>query len=348
MAFPRFSPPHLKPPVTVGGLMRQVLYALIPGTLVLVGAFGWGVIWNMVLATGTAVASEALMLRLRHRPVRHFLADYSAVVTGVLIGLALPPLAPWWLPIVGTAFAMVFAKHLYGGLGYNPFNPAMVAYVVLLVSFPRLMTQWSAPITVAAERLGPWPSLVFTVTRELPAGVGLDAITGATPLDAVRTGLSNARTLPEIRSAPIFGLIGGKGWVWANLAFLGGGIYLMAWRVIGWRIPVGVLTGIAVPAAIYWMLDPTTHPGMLFHLLSGASMIGAFFIATDPVSAATTPRGRLYYGLGIGTITWIIRTFGGYPDAIAFAVLLMNMTAPLLDQYTRPRVYGHDSRRGEP
>lgn len=325
--------------------MRQVLYALIPGALVLVWAFGWGVIWNILLATTTAIASEAAMLRLRQRPVRRFLGDYSAAVTGVLIGLALPPLAPWWLPVVGTAFAMVFAKHLYGGLGYNPFNPAMVAYVVLLVSFPRLMTQWSAPITIAEARLGPWASLVFTVTRELPAGMALDAVTGATPLDTVRTGLAQARTLPEIRSAPLFTVMGGKGWLLANLAFLAGGIYLLVRRVIGWRIPLGVLAGIAIPSAIHWLGDPTTHPGMLFHLLSGASMIGAFFIATDPVSAATTPAGRLYYGLGIGAITWVIRTYGGYPDAIAFGVLLMNMTAPILDHYTRPRVYGHASRK---
>jgi electron transport complex protein RnfD len=325
--------------------MRQVLYALIPGALALVWAFGWGVIWNVVLATATAVLSEAVMLHLRGRAIRRFLADYSAAVTGVLIGLALPPLAPWWLPVVGTGFAMVFAKHIYGGLGYNPFNPAMVAYVVLLVSFPRLMTQWSAPVSIADARLGPWASLVFTFTRELPAGVGIDAVTGATPLDAVRTGLRRAQTLPEIRSAPIFTAVGGKGWLTANLAFLAGGVYLLARRIIGWRIPLGVLAGVAAPAAGHWVFDPTTHPGMLFHLASGATMIGAFFIATDPVSAATTPAGRLYYGAGIGLLTWIIRTYGGYPDAIAFSVLLMNMTTPLLDYYTQPRVYGHNRDR---
>ncbi len=346
MRFPRYSSPHLRPPVTVGGTMRQVGYGLIPGALVLVWAFGWGVVWNLILTTATAVGTEALMLRLRRRPVRHFLGDYSAVVTGLLIGLALPPLAPWWLPVVGTAFAMVFAKHIYGGLGYNPFNPAMVAYVVLLISFPRLMTQWSAPAGIADAQLGIWDSLVFTITRELPPELTLDAITGATPLDAVRTGLRDARTLPEIRSVPLFTAFGGQGWWLANLAFLAGGIYLLVRRIIGWRIPVSLLAGIALPAAIHWIGDPTTHPGMIFHLFSGATMIGAFFIATDPVSAATTPQGRLVYGAGIGFLTWLIRTFGGYPDAIAFAVLLMNMTGPLLDHYLRPRVYGH-SRGGD-
>jgi len=348
MEFRRLSPPHWRPPVTVGGIMRQVLYALIPAALILVGYFGWGVVWNIILATGTAVATEVLMLWLRGRAIARFLGDYSAVVTGVLIGISLPPLAPWWLPVVGTAFAMVFAKHLYGGLGYNPFNPAMVAYVVLLVAFPQLMHQWSAPITIADGRLGPWASLVFTFSRELPAGVGLDAITSATPIDAVRTGLSQAKTLTEIHAAPVFTVVGGKGWLAANLAFLAGGIYLLVRRIIGWRIPVGLLAGIAVPAAIHWVFDPGQHPGMLFHLFSGATMIGAFFIATDPVSAATTPTGRLCYGAGIGLITWVIRTFGGYPDGLAFAVLLMNMTVPLLDHYLRPRVYGHPSGGGGP
>lgn len=346
MRFATFSSPHLKPPASVGGMMRQVLYALIPGTAALIWLFGWGVLWNVVLCTLTAAGAEAAMLRLRQRPVRLFLSDYSVAVTGVLLGLALPPLAPWWLPVVGTAFAVIFGKHLYGGLGYNPFNPAMVGYVVLLISFPREMTQWSAPASVADASLGPWASLVFTFTGALPAGVGIDALTAATPLDAVKTGLSLERTLPEIRSGAIWGPVGGKGWAAVNVAFLAGGLYLVARRIIGWQIPAGVLAGIAVPAAIAWLADPSTQPGVLFHLVSGAAMIGAFFIATDPVSAATTPLGRLYYGAGIGLLTWLIRSFAGYPDGIAFAVLLMNMAAPLIDSYTRPRVYGHRRRSG--
>jgi len=346
MRFPTLvSSPHLKPPTSVGGVMREVLYALVPGVLALVWLFGFGVIWNIIIAAATAYACEAAMLATRKRPVRMFLADCSALVTAVLLGIALPPLAPWWLTVVGTAFAMVFGKHLYGGLGYNPFNPAMLGYVVLLISFPQHMTQWAAPASLVADPLGPLQSLQVILTGVLPPGHSLDALTAATPLDAVKTGLGMAKTLPEIRSGAIWGALGGKGWVWVNVAFLGGGLYLVARRIIGWPIPAGVLTGLAVPAAVYWSADPSTHPGALFQLVSGAAMIGAFFIATDPVSAATTPRGRLYYGLGIGFITWLIRSFAGYPDGIAFAVLLMNMAAPLIDSYTRPRVYGQ-SRGG--
>lgn len=336
--------PHLRPPGSVDSLMRQVVYALIPGAVALTVLFGYGVIWNVALAVLTALATEALMLTLRRRPLEPFLSDWSAVVTGVLLGLALPPLAPWWLPVFGTAFALVFGKHLYGGLGFNPFNPAMIGYVVLLISFPRQMTQWAAPMGAGFGSLDLLASLRLTFTGGLPAGVTLDSMTAATPLDAVRTGLASALTPAEIQTGPLWRGPGGWGWNIVNALFFAGGLYLIARRVVGWQIPAGLLAGLALPAAIHWLIDPGGNVGAVFHLASGATMIGAFFIATDPVSAATTPRGRLYYGLGIGLLTWIIRTWAGYPDGLAFAVLLMNMAAPLIDNYTRPRPYGHGPR----
>ncbi|WP_435101621.1 electron transport complex subunit RsxD [Arhodomonas sp. AD133] len=333
--------PHLRPPTTVAGTMRAVLYALVPGIIALIGFFGMGVVWQLLLGVTTAVATEAAMLRLRGRPLKQFLNDWSAVVTGVLLAVAIPPIAPWWLIVVGTAFALVFAKHLYGGLGYNPFNPAMVGYVVLLIAFPQIMTHWAAPAGLGGSAPGPLTSL-----QVILGSGGLDGITAATPLDQVKTELGLARTLAEIRQGELWGVLGGRGWSWVNLLFLAGGLGLIATRVIGWRIPVGVLAGIVIPAAVHWSADPSTHPGAWFHLVSGGTMLGAFFIATDPVSAATTPRGRLIYGTGIGALTWLIRTYGGYPDGIAFAVLLMNMAAPMIDAYTRPRVYGHRRERG--
>jgi electron transport complex protein RnfD len=224
---------------------------------------------------------------------------------------------PWWLLALGTAVAVLLGKHAYGGLGQNPFNPAMVAYAVLLVSFPVEMTRWPAP------------------------GPGWDALTGATALDALRTGLREAWTIEEVRAGTEFGLVGAADAEWVNLAALAGGLYLLARRVIRWHIPVAMLAGLAVPAALANALDPGAHIGAAFHLASGATMLGAFFIATDPVSAATSSRGRLVYGAGIGTLTWIIRSWGSFPDGVAFAVLLMNLAVPLIDRWTVPRIHGH-------
>ncbi|WP_440997471.1 RnfABCDGE type electron transport complex subunit D [Arhodomonas sp. SL1] len=341
MALRLAPPPHLRPPDSVGTTMRRVLYALVPATATHVAFFGAGVLWQIMAAVTTALAIEAVMLHLRGRPLRMFLSDGSAAVTAVLLALSIPPLAPWYLVVVGTAFALVFAKHLYGGLGYNLFNPAMVGYVILLIAFPQEMSRWPAPSGLLDGAPGLRAALGIILN---PA---VDAVTAATPLDAVRTGLAQARTLAEIREGPLWGSLGGQGWVALNLAFLVGGLYLVVSRTADWRIPAGVLAGIAVPAAAHWLADPGSHPGVTFHWLSGATMIGAFFIATDPVTAATTRRGRWLFGAGIGVLVWLIRTHGGYPDAMAFAVLLMNAAAPLIDTYTRPRPYGHRSGGGD-
>ncbi|MEO0997549.1 MAG: RnfABCDGE type electron transport complex subunit D, partial [Pseudomonadota bacterium] len=180
------------------------------------------------------------------------------------------------------------------------------------------------------------------LTGQLPAGMELDAITRATPLEQVKALTENMRTMDEVRASPLFGDFGGRGWEWINNFIALGGLWLLYKRVIRWQIPVGVLAGLLIPATLAALLSPGNYGGPGFHLFAGATLMGAFFIATDPVSAATTPRGRLLYGLGIGLITWVIRTWGGYPDGIAFAVLLMNLAAPTIDRYTRPRVLGHE------
>jgi electron transport complex protein RnfD len=318
--------------------MRRVLLALIPGAACSFWVFGWGVLINILLAAATAAAAEAGMLMLRRRAVRATLADGSALLTGVLLALAIPPLAPWWIPVIGSLFAIVIAKQLYGGLGYNPFNPAMAGYVVLLISFPLEMTLWT-PVGNYLD-LGHTLALVFA--NHLPDGQTLDAITMATPLDEIKTRLGLSETLTEIRGGPLFGLFAGAGWEWINLAYLAGGLWLLQQKVIQWQIPTGMLGGLFAIALVFYIVNPDIYSSPLFHLFSGAAMLGAFFIATDPVSASTTPRGRLYYAVGIGLLTYIIRTWGGYPDGMAFAVLLMNMAAPTIDYYTRPRVYGHD------
>ena len=343
MALAPTQPPHVRPQSSVTRVMGEVAAALVPATLVHVWFFGPGLLLNMAVAVLVASASEAAILRMRGRPALPAMKDLSALVTALLLAFALPPLTPWYVTAIGSFFAIVFAKQLYGGLGYNPFNPAMAGYVVVLISFPAELTRWLPAMHsgLASGYVELGPTLSYLATGRLPAGLTWDAIGGATPLDDMKTQLSVARTLSEILAAPLYGDFGGKGWEWVSNAVALGGLWLLFRKIIRWQIPVGVLAGLSLPATLAFLLDPGTHPSPAFHLFSGATMLAAFFIATDPVSAATTPTGRLVYGFGIGMLTFVIRAWGGYPDGVAFAVLLMNMAVPTIDRYTRPRVFGH-------
>ncbi len=321
--------------------MIQLLLALIPALIALVYYFGPGVLINLILAIIVALLAEALMLHLRGRPLKPFLTDGSAIVTAVLLAMALPSLAPWWLTVIGIVFAIVFAKHLYGGLGYNPFNPAMVAYVLLLISFPVEMTSWLPVDSINDHPLNFAQTFQAIFFGHLPNGLSFDTISGATPLDEMKTAIGQGINPTWITNHKLYGVIGGKGWEVVNLAFLAGGLFLIYRRVISWHIPAAMLASLAVISSITYFITPHTSATPLLHLLSGGTMICAFFIATDPVTASTTLRGRLIFGAGIGLLTYIIRVWGGYADGIAFAVLLMNMLVPTIDYYTQPVAYGH-------
>jgi electron transport complex protein RnfD len=322
--------------------MRKVLLALVPAIAVYVWMFGGGILITLALATATALATEALMLKLRARPVKPFLTDYTAVITAWLLALAIPPLTPWWLIVVGTAFAIIFAKQLYGGLGYNPFNPAMVGYAVLLISFPVLMTKWPAALQIAQTPLSVIDQFHFIFSGQLPQGVLMDAVTSATPLDYLKTQLKLQQDMTQIQSAPLFGVLGGKGTEYVAVAYLLGGLYLWQQKIISWHLPTAFLGVLAIFSAAFWLLDAAHYASPIFHLFSGASMLCAFFIITDPVSGPTTPRGKLYFAGGVAIITYLIRVYGGYPDGVAFAVIFMNICVPLIDAYTQPRVFGHE------
>jgi electron transport complex protein RnfD len=343
MKFPVAPAPHTPPRVGVPLVMRRVLYALAPAALVYVWFFGFGLVINFVLAAASAMVAEAAVLKLRGRHTRQALHDGSALVTALLLSFALPPLTPWWVPAFGAATGIVLGKHLYGGLGKNLFNPAMVGYVLLLVSFPVEMTQWLPPRMgdIDYHRLGFVASVDYSLTGTLPPGVGVDALTRATPLDVVKEGLRSGRPFSELRAGSLFGDFGGRGWEWINNFIALGGLYLLYVRTIRWHIPVALLAGVLIPAGALHLLSPDRYASAGFHLFSGATLLGAFFIATDPVSAATTERGRLIFGAGIGLLTYAIRAWGGYPDGLAFAVLLMNAAVPLIDRYTKPRIHGH-------
>jgi electron transport complex protein RnfD len=334
--------PHLPARRSVREVMGLVLLALVPGTAAHAWFFGPGVLVQIVLAVGFALSFEAAMLRLRDRPLRPFLGDLSAPLTAVLFALSMPSLAPWWVAAIGMFAAIVFAKHLYGGLGHNLFNPAMVGVAVVLLCFPRAFTQWLPPagLDPALVLPGLLDSLRAIFTGELPAPWQWDMLAQATPLDTVRTLAKEGATLAEIRGEPLFGDFGGRGWEWVANFYALGGLFLLWKRVIPWQVPVALLGAVVLMTLPFWLYDPDRHPFPLQHVFSGALVLAAYFIATDPVSGCTTPRGRLLFGAGVAVMTLVIRRWGAFPDGVAFAVLLMNCAAPWLDRYSRPRIFG--------
>ncbi len=327
--------------------MLKVLLALVPGIAAYVWVFGGGVLVTIALGTATALAAETAMLKLRRRPVQPFLMDFSAVITAWLLALAIPPLAPWWLIVVGTLFAIVVAKQLYGGLGYNPFNPAMIGYAVLLISFPAIMTKWPVVLHLAQTPLSFMDQLRYIFSGQLPLdsnliAMKLDAVTSATPLDYLKTQLKLNHNVASITQAPLFGTFGGKGGEYVTGAYLLGGLYLWQQKIISWHLPTAFLAALALISGAFWLVNPAHFATPLFHLFSGASMLCAFFIITDPISGPTTPRGKLYFAAGVAVITYLVRIYGGYPDGVAFAVIFMNICVPLIDAHTQPRVFGHE------
>lgn len=332
MALPCITSPHATGNQRTQRVMLQVLLATVPAVLVLTWLFGIGTLVNLLWASLVALGCEAAILAMRKRPITFYLKDGSALVTAVLLALALPPYAPWWLTLIAVGFAIIFGKQLYGGLGQNPFNPAMLGYVVVLISFPLPMTTWPAPHSVG----------MFAGIEHIWGLASLpDGWSQATALDSLK--LNKSLTVDELWAQnPAFGRFGGQGVEWVNLAFLLGGLYLFKQKLISWHAPVGMLAALAVMSLLFWNGSGSDSNGSpLFHLLSGATMLGAFFIVTDPVSGATSQLGRIIFGAGVGVLVYIIRTWGGYPDGMAFAVLLMNLTAPTIDYYSRPRTYGH-------
>lgn len=332
-----FAPaPYLLKDVSVSQVMTQVCIALIPGIAAYAWLVGPAILAQLVIASLAALAAEAFMLRVRGKPLAMFLSDGSAIVTAWLIALTFPPLAPWWLVVTGTVFAIIVAKHLYGGLGQNPFNPAMVAFAVCIVAFPALMSQWPS--------VGLQLSLVDQINVIFGWLARVDALSGATPLDAMKTALKLGEGSVEIESLlsnqDIYGNFAGRGWEWVAGGYLLGGLWLWQRKLITWHVPVAFIGAMVFISGALWLYKPVQFASPLFHLLSGGAMLGAFFIATDPVSGCTTPRGKLIFGAGAGLLAYIIRVFGGYPDGVAFAVLLMNLSAPVIDLLTQPRIFG--------
>lgn len=341
--------PHAHATVSISKIMLTVMLALTPATLFGFWLYGWPAINLWAISLLSAIVGEAFVLRLQNRAIRPALLDGSGVLTAWLLAISLPPFAPWWIAILGSLFAVIIGKQIFGGLGQNVFNPAMAARVMLLISFPLEMTAWVTPaplgsasapglleslrVTFLSQPLDGMASasLLGHVKTEFTRGIGLDqALIGYfTPMDALIG--SRAGSLGET----------------AALLLLAGGLFLIARRIITWHAPVAMLLGVALPALLFNALDANHYADPLVHLLSGGLMLAAFFIITDPVTSPNTALGQFIFGLGCGLLTWIIRTWGGYPEGVAFAVLLMNAATPLIDQYIKPRIYGRD-RKGTP
>ena len=308
-----------KPILNTSNLMLQVIYGLTIGVALQFYFFGWGVIYQIILALITGIAAEIIFLKIRKKSI-DAIKDNSAALTAILLAISIPSIAPWWIVVLGTSFAIIFGKQLYGGLGSNPLNPAMLGYAFLLISFPLEMTRWTSSFLTFGEGL----NVIFS-------SINIDALSSATRLEEAKFALMEGKVFNPIQIDQT---------VWINLGFLVGGAYLFYKKVITWQIPLSFLVGIIVMSLLLMLIDSDHAMGPVFHLFHGATMLGAFFILTDPVSSSTTPRGRLIFGFLIGILVIIIRTYGSYPDGVAFAVLLLNIAVPLIDYYSKLKVFG--------
>jgi electron transport complex protein RnfD len=344
------SGPHAHGAASVNRIMVLVMAALLPATLFGVYLYGWPALNLLLVTVCTAVLAEAACLRIAGKPVTPYLMDGSAVLSGWLLAMTLPPWAPWWIGAVGSLLAIVVAKQVFGGIGQNLFNPAMVARVALLIAFPLEMTTFTAPKPLFS---GDAPGFLDGLSITFAAAAEIDGVSSASTLSHVKTELIQGTPLDSALT-PVFdaltGFIGtmpGSLGETSALLILLGGLYLLFKRIISWHIPVSMIGSLLLLATIFHLIDPDSYLGPVVHLLSGATLLGAFFIATDLVTSPVTAKGQLLFGAGCGALVFVIRTWAGYPEGMAFAVMLMNALTPLIDHYIRPRVYGRN-RKGEP
>lgn len=302
--------PHVRAKESIQSVMRDVLIALVPATAMGIYYFGLRALMLIAISMASAVFFEYLYQKLMKKPTT--VTDLSAAVTGLLLALNMPSSAPWWMPIVGNAFAILLCKQLFGGLGQNFVNPALIGRAFLLASYPTAMTAWVAP---------GWT----------------DAVTTATPLAALKAG-SFIPTSSDYMAA-LTGNIGGCIGETCAIALLLGGIYLLFKKIITWTIPVIYIATVMV---LTWVIGRnglmTGFP--VYEALVGGLMLGAFFMATDYTTSPVTPKGQIIMALGCGLLTSLIRIYGGYPEGVSYSILIMNLCVPLIDRFTKPRIFG--------
>ena len=312
--------PHIHNTESIPRVMYSVVIALIPAILVSIYYFGLSALMIYAISIVSCLVFEAAAQKVMGRPIT--IGDGSILITAILLAMNIPSTSPWWLVVIGALVAVVLGKQIYGGLGHNPFNPVLVARILLLMSFPIQMTAWVKPA---------------------PLFSGVDAVSMATPLGDMKTTLmmKGAIDMSQFNYMDSFiGFVGGSLGETSVLALLAGGIFLLARRVITWQIPTAFIGTVFAMTGVFWLIDPTSYANPVFHILSGGLMLGALFMATDMVTSPVYPTGMLVFGIGCGVITVIIRLFGGYPEGVAFSILLMNAATPLIDRYTAPKKFG--------
>ncbi|MDQ6961663.1 MAG: RnfABCDGE type electron transport complex subunit D [Mariprofundaceae bacterium] len=342
-----FSSPHIHGGDSIRKQMLTVILALMPATFMSVYLFGWLACLVLTCCILSSVLSEYICLKLMDRRKRSLL-DGSAALTGLFVGLVLPVLVPWWMAILGSALAIVLGKQLYGGLGYNPFNPALTARIILLISFPVYMTSWAIPMPLEQAAINFYDfSACWQVFFTGVSASAFDAVSMATPLGHVKTALTQQQTVSEALASyqyqpwqAFIGLEAGSLGETSVLAILLGAALLLGRNLISWHIPTAYILTVALLATVFNLIEPDRYAPALFHVLAGGLVLCAFFMATDPVTSPVTPIGQLVFGIGCGVITWCIRTYANYPEGAMFAVVVMNCAVPLIDHYCRPRVYG--------
>ncbi len=341
------SGPHVAATRRVDQIMRQVIVALVPAAAFGIVLFGWPALYLLTITIISSLLSEAFCLKLKGIPAAPHLRDGSAILTGLLVAMTLPPWAPWWIGVMGAAIAIILGKQVYGGLGQNVFNPAMLARVALLISFPIEMTTW-----VNVSPLFTGPGLLESFSMIFSGSETSDAVTGATTLGQIKTGFSQNLSLPGLLN-DYSGILAFIGWERGSLGetsgilLLFGGMQLIRQGVIQWHIPASLLGTLLLLSTIFFIFDSTHYMSPWVQLNSGAVLLVAFFIATDYVTSPNTPLGQLVFGSGCGLLIFVIRSWGGYPEGTGFAILLMNAVTPLIDHYIRPRIYGR-YRNGKP
>lgn len=305
--------PHIRDKASVPALMKLVAVALLPTVIASVYFFGLRALGLIVVCIITAVVTEIIVAKLMHSksPIK----GGGSILTGLLLAMSIPPSLPFWAAIFGTIFAIAIGKMLFGGLGHNIFNPALIGRAFLAAAFPVHMTSWVAPLAYR----------------------GIETVTSATPLAAMKF---EGQLTPYWHL--LFGNVGGCiGETSALLLFLGG-LFLLWKKVIDWRIPVSYLGSVAILSGLFWVINPVKYPDPLFHLLAGGLMLGAWFMATDYVTSPITKKGMLIFGAGAGVLVVVIRLFSGLPEGVMYSILIMNALVPLINRYTRPRILGRN------
>lgn len=344
------SAPFAHARASVPRTMVLVMVALAPATMFGLYQFGWPAIILFALTLGSALLFEFLSLIIAKKPVKPFLFDGSAALTGWLVALSLPPWAPWWIAVLGGFISIVLGKHIYGGLGQNIFNPAMVARIALLISFPLEMTFFMQPQPLFAQNS---PDFMQALTIVFMGGIDIDALTSASTLTQIKVLLHDGKPVTMVTGlagdlkGSLIGVLPGSMGEMSLLLLMAGGLFLLATKIISWHTPVAMFVSMALVGGLFHFLDPQHHTNVLNQLFSGGFVLGAFFIATDYVTQPVSNRGRLIFGAGVGVLTFFIRAYSIFPEGVGFAILLMNAMTPLIDHYVKPRIFGR-TRSGEP